>query len=192
MISAKSILSSTTLAAIAACLLGASAWIARPCAAPLQDESPPGPVHARLMKLAGKYSTVTKFSGVGETPDTTGEATFTSILGGRFLLEEGKGTMFGQPFETRKSYGYNAGSKRYEGQWMYTGSTAMMTLSGTSADDGKTIAFDASYEMSPGKKKELNITFTDLGADKFSIVLKAKPDADGQGATLETTYTRKK
>jgi Protein of unknown function (DUF1579) len=194
MISAKSVWFSTPLAAVAVCALGASAWFGQRAPERLaQDEAPPGPSHERLMKLAGKYSSVTKFvGGEGAAPETTGEATFTSILGGRFLLQEEKGTMFGQSFETRKTYGYNAGTKRYEGLWIYTGSTAMMTLSGTGADEGKTITFDASYETSPGKKKNLDVTFTELGPDKFSIVLKSKPDESGQGATMETVYTRKK
>jgi hypothetical protein len=194
MISAKSLWFLARLAAAAALALGASAWIAKPDPErPAQDESPPGPRHERLMKLAGHYSSVTKFvNGDAAAPETTGEATFTSILGGRFLLQEEKGTMFGQPFETRKTYGYHAGTKRYEGVWIYTGSTAMMTLSGTSADEGKTIAFDASYEISPGKKKNLDVTMTELGPDKFSIVLKSKPDESGKGATMETIYTRKK
>ena len=132
MISAKSVWFSIPLTAVALCAFGASAWMREPSMERrVQDESPPGPAHERLMKLAGKYSFVTKFvSSEGAAPETTGEATFTSLLGGRFLLQEEKGSMFGQPFETRKTYGYNAGTKRYEGLWIYTGSTAMMALSG--------------------------------------------------------------
>jgi hypothetical protein len=194
MFSMKTVWLVLPLVAALACVLAAGGWISPPVALlPAQDEAPPGAVHERLMKLAGKWTSATKFAMPGApAAETAGEATFTSILGGRFLQSEEKGTMMGQPFESRKMYGYNASSKRYEGLWVYTGSTAMMTLAGASKDDGKTIAFDASYEQSPGKRESFEITFTDLGADKFSIVMKSKAGEDGKSATMETVYTRKK
>jgi len=157
----------------------------------VQDEGgAPGPEHERLMKLAGKYTTVAKMSG-GMSGESTGEATFTTLLGGRFLLQEEKGTMLGHPFEARKTYGFNSQAKKYEGTWTYTGSTAMMMLSGTSADSGKTIKFSASYEGASGRASPFEIVMTELGPDKFSITMTSKPE-DGKPSSLETVYTRKK
>jgi hypothetical protein len=159
-----------------------------------QDEAGPVAQHERLMKLAGRYTTATKFTGGdGAAPmESAGEATFTSILGGRFLLQEEKGTMFGHPFETRKMYGFNAESKKYEGVWTYTGSTAMMTLNGTSGDDGKTITFGSSYEGPGGKTTGFDIVMTEVAPDKLAIVLKSKAPESGKPSSMETTYTRKK
>lgn len=173
------------------CVLSSSSEIPAPDAA--QDDGAPVSQHGRLMKLAGKYTTATKFTGGGETaPESAGEATFTSILGGRFLLQEEKGSMFGQSIESRKMYGFNAESKKYEGLWTYTGSTAMMTMTGTSADEGKTIAFNSSYEGSGGKTSGFEIVLMELGPDKLSIVLESKGTEGRSSSTMETTYTRKK
>jgi hypothetical protein len=170
------------------CLAGVNPTIER--AAPVQDESAPAPEHQRLMKLAGNYTTATKMSGIAGS-ESTGEATFTALLGGRFLLQEEKGTILGRPFEARKTYGFNTAAKKYEGTWTYTGSTAMMMLAGTSADSGKTIKFSASYEGPAGKTSAFEIVVAELGPDKFSIALTSKAE-DGKATMLETVYTRKK
>lgn len=164
--------------------------------APSQEDetSAPSKQNERLMKLAGKYATMTRFTAPDGTasPETTGEATFSSILGGRFLLQEEKGTMFGQGFESRKMYGFNTAAKKYEGVWVYTGSTSMMTMQGTSPDDGKTITYSASYEGTAGAASKLDIVITETSADKFTITLRSKPDGGAKAAVMETTYTRKR
>jgi hypothetical protein len=168
----------------------------QPVGSAAQDDEHAAPAkqHERLMKLAGRYSTVTKFTTPDGSamPGSTGEATFTSTLGGRFLLQEEKGTMMGQSFEARKMYGYNTASKRYEALWVYTGATAMMSMTGASADDGKTITFAASYDGAGGAPSKLDIVITETGPDTLTIAMKSKAAPGEKSAVMETTYTRKK
>ena len=46
--------------------------------------------------------------------------------------------MLGQEFTGVHFYGYNNLTGKYDATWVYTGATGMMTMSGSSKDDGKT------------------------------------------------------
>src|ERR1700685_299436 len=69
----------------------------------------PGPEHAALAKMAGEYPTTMRFRPTADGPaqESTGSAKFTSVLDGRFLLEESGGEQFSRHFHARKLYGYN-------------------------------------------------------------------------------------
>src|SRR5205085_2603447 len=131
----------------------------------------PGPEHQALTKLAGEYTTASRFRLKPGDPaqESKGTAKLTSVLGGRFLADESAGEQFGQPFTSWKLYGYNATAKRYEATWAYTGSTALMTLTGASGDGGRTIKFDAAVEQGGGAKMSLGVTLKVLDADHFAV-----------------------
>jgi hypothetical protein len=153
----------------------------------------PGPIHKEMARRAGEYTAVSKMSiPNGPTQEAKGTAKITSILGGRFLQEEFSGTMLGQPFTSIHLNGYNAGTKQFEATWMYTGSTAMMTMTGTSPDGGKTIKFVASYVNPKGDKETMEITQRQVDDDHFITELIGRNPDGTKGATMETTYTRKK
>ena len=159
------ILPACTIAAIA--LFVVRAGFQEPAAAARQDAdehmdaAAPGAANQKLAARAGKYVATSKFDmGNGSPPmESTGEATFESVLGGRFLVQRETNSIMGMPMESFKMYGFNADSGRYEGTWTYSGSTAIMSLNGTSTDGGKTIVFSASYEGAGRKLTEYEITF---------------------------------
>jgi|SRR5215510_5060454 len=154
----------------------------------------PGPVHKELAKLAGDYTTTTKFKvGPGASAmQSTGTAKLSMILDGRFLQEENSGTSMGEPYNGMRVLGYNNGSKKYESVWTYTMATGMMTLTGSTPDSGKTIEFTASFDNEVGARQTLQITQRRLDDDRFVVELKGKNPDGTAGPTLETTYTRKK
>jgi hypothetical protein len=153
----------------------------------------PGPIHKHLAKKAGEYATQTKFTAPGvAAQESHGTAKITSALDGRFLLEENAGTFFGQPIKGMRLLGYNNASKKYEGVRTYTMSTGIMTLSGTSDDDGKTIKLTATYDGPMGEKQALQVVTREVDDDHFVVELTAKNPDGTKGASLETTYSRKK
>jgi hypothetical protein len=99
--------------------------------------------------------------------------------------------MLGQPYTGMHLYGYNNATGKYEATWIYTGSTATMTLTGTSKDDGRTIEYPASIDRK-GTKMTLYVVLKHVDDDKFTVELYAKNKDGSKGPTLETTYTRKK
>lgn len=161
------------------------------------EHAPEQPVaqNTRLAKLAGDYTWTSVFDTDDGSPpmNSTGTARFTSILGGRFLQHEESGGMAGMPFEALKLYGYNSSAGRYEALWLYTGSTAMMTMKGASKDGGKTVKFDASYVTdASGATMEFEIELAEIDANRFSIQLAFKAPPGAPSAKLKATYTRKR
>ena len=114
------------------------------------------------------------------------------VLGGRFLHEEDAGSFMGQPTEGARTYGYNNAAKQYEATWMYTHQTAIMTMTGTSKDEGKTVTYDASFTADKGMKVPFRIVVKQLDDDRFSVEMVQKQLGGTDGARFETTYTRKK
>lgn len=188
-----SILLIPVCAAFTVTVLSSAQDAKKPAASGAQDHSAhmaaaPIAANQKLAQHAGNYVAKTKFDmGNGAPPmESIGEATFESVLGGRFLLQRETNSLMGQSFEALKMYGYNVESNRYEGTWTYTESTAIMHLNGTSTDGGKTIVFTASYEGKDRKSSEFEITLRDVDANSFVTKLVDK----ASGATFETTYTR--
>ena len=154
----------------------------------------PGPVHKMLAKRAGEYTTVTKFSAQpGARPvESNGSAKLTPILDGRFLLEEDSGIFMGQPTKGMRIWGFDNATKQYESAWMYSGSTGIMRLTGSSNDDGKTINFVASFNDESGAKQTFDAALRLIDDDQFVVGLYARAADGSRGPTFDTTYTRKK
>jgi hypothetical protein len=148
---------------------------------------PPGTEHKALAKLAGEYTTKSVMDMGGQKQESMGTAKIASHMDGRFIAEEGKGEMMGMQYSSHKMYGYNNASKKYEGLWVYTGSTGMMTMTGTSSDGGKTIVFNAAVDQG-GQKQGFVITVKRMDDDHFTVEMKM-PEG---GPSFVTTYTRKK
>ncbi len=149
----------------------------------------PGPVHKQLAKRAGDYTVTSKFEMPGAPPvESSGTAKITTVLDGRFLLEENTGSSMGMPIAGMRVYGYNNGMKKYEATWVYTMSTAILMMTGTSTDDGKTVNYTGSFESGVGAKEALDITIHQIDDDHFVVRL----GSGAGGPVLEETYSRKK
>jgi Protein of unknown function (DUF1579) len=174
---------------------GIALLIACPLSPAQERKGPGGPteVHERLAKRAGDYETSSKFSFPGgKATETKGTAKINAILGGRFLQEESSGTLMDTQVNSLKLLGYNAEAGQYEAVWMYTGSTAMMTMSGKMNEATKSVEFAASVPGPKGAKMNFTIVYKFTDADSFTVELTARGDDGSKGPTMETTYTRKK
>lgn len=151
----------------------------------------PGPIHEHMKRCVGEFTTKTKMTGEGMPPEeTVGTAKITMSLDGRFLVTEEDGTMMGMPFKAMKISGYNNGAKRFESVWMYTMSTGMLNMTGSSEDNGKTIKWKGTYKEADGDHT-LMVTTTHVDENTFVEKL-FHGDGAEDGPVLETTYTRKK
>lgn len=151
----------------------------------------PGAAHKQLAKMVGDWETSTT-STMGGPDATKGTAKIAAILEGRFFKEEATGEMMGHQFTSFKTIGYNNGAKKYESMWLYTRSTAMMTLNGTSTDDGKTITLAATAAGPGGKNEEMTVVMKWTDDNTFTVTLSFKMNPAAPEEKMETTYTRKK
>ncbi|MGH9864377.1 MAG: DUF1579 family protein [Candidatus Acidiferrales bacterium] len=157
------------------------------------DSTKPGAPHASLARLAGDYNRVIKFVGqTGAAAPSSGTAKFSVVLGGRFLLEESEDTVFGRSVEGLRLYGYNNATKQYEMVRMYTMSTGITMMKGTSSDDGKTIDFSGDTDTSGASKMPLHAQFRQVSDDQFTVTLSTAGPDGKESAFQETDYTRKK
>jgi uncharacterized protein DUF1579 len=154
----------------------------------------PGSVHQQLSKRIGNYKTATKFTMQpgGPATESTGTAKITGALGGRFLLEENSGTLMGETTTGLRLMGYNNATKQYESCWTYTMSTAILTLTGTSSDNGKTVNLRGSFADEGGARQNLKVITRQLDADHFVVELIGETPDGKDGPLLTTTYTRTK
>lgn len=151
--------------------------------------SQPGPEQALLAKRAGEYTRVIKF--VGQDGQWTGTSKISAVLGGRFIVEENNDTVFGRPVEGMRVFGYNNATKQYEMTSMYTMSTAITKLVGTSNDGGKTVDYQGASDE-PRGKVPLHARVRQIDDDHFVVTL-ITTGSDGKEAPFqETTYARKK
>ncbi len=158
------------------------------------DATKPGPEQEFLAKRAGEYTRTVKFVAQpnADANASTGTSKISVALGGRFIVEENNDTVFGRPISGTRIYGFNNITKQYEGVWMYTGSTAMIFLTGTSGDGGKTIDLNGVTQNLHGGKVPLHAIIRQVDDNQFVVTLMST-GADGKEAAFqETTYTRKK
>jgi Protein of unknown function (DUF1579) len=158
------------------------------------DATKPGPEQEFLAKRAGEYTRTIKFVAQpnADANASSGTSKISVALGGRFVVEENNDTVFGRPVSGTRIYGFNNITKQYEAVWMYTGSTAMIFLTGTSSDGGKTIDLTGATQNLHGEKVPLHAIIRQVDDNQFVVTLMST-GADGKEAAFqETTYTRKK
>jgi hypothetical protein len=153
----------------------------------------PGAPQEFLAKRAGEYTRVIKFVGQpgADAMQFTGTSKISVVLDGRFILEENSDVAFGRPVHGMRLWGYNNVTKQYEAVWTYTMSTAILMLTGTSSDDGKTIDYAGTTDE-PSGKISMHARVRQLDADNFVVTLFSKSPDGKEAAFQETTYTRKK
>ena len=163
-----------------------------PC---VQDASAaPGAEHARLCKLAGDWTVDTTFvlAPGAKAQQFHGTAHARAILGGRFVQFDETAVEFGQPVERQKTWGFNNAAKTFESVWVYTGSTAVMRLTGAAAADGKSVAGRATFDGEGQEPQQFTWSTQWIDDDHFVNVLVAPGRGKGTGPTFTAEYTRKK
>ena len=147
-----------------------------------------------LTKRAGEYTRTIQFLGQmgSQGAPSTGTSKISVILNGRFIQEQNEDVVFGRPVSGMRIYGYNDATQQYEAAWMYTMSPAILTLTGTSTDGGKTVNYSGVTETSGGGKTPLHARFVQVNDDEFVIRLSTVGPDGKETPFQETTYKRKK
>ena len=155
----------------------------------------PGEPHARLAKLAGKWTTKTKsWTEPGKPPEeTTGTCDFRMVLGGRYLEQRFEGSMMGQPYSGVGYTGYDNVKKKHEASWIDTAGTGMLVMTGSQDKAGKKTVYTGSM-IDPATGKPVAIRSVDTVVDADNILFEMwMSGPDGRMVkSMEMSYTRKK
>jgi hypothetical protein len=124
--------------------------------------------HKKIAPLAGKWTITARFpDGKGKWIESPGTSEFRWTMGNRFLIEETKTTMMGQPFEWMGTHGYNNMSREFESAWIDNLGTGIDMMKGRWDEASKMLSYlgDLDDPSSGGKATvKWNIRFD--GPDK--------------------------
>ena len=153
----------------------------------------PGPEHQKLAKLAGKWKLqFTSWMAPGAPPQKSdGTAEFKTVLGGRYVQQEVKGDMGGQPFEGMGIMGFDNVTKERFATWTDSMSTGLMVMRGKCPTDAKKCTTKGHMsDAIAGKEVAYSETTTMTDDDHFTFELRG-PGPDGkQFKMMEIVYTR--
>jgi len=165
----------------------------------------PGAGHKKLEPLVGTWETTSRMymGGPGTPPtETHGSATVKWILGGRFIQEDFKGQIImpdpsGQmkpgSFEGMGLTGHDNFRNVYNGTWVDSMGTCMLSFSGTSDPQGKDFNFYGQMDEPGMKMAGRTIRYHTRIIDNDKHVFEMYDLAAGPDyKVFEITYTRKK
>ncbi|MGB2958238.1 MAG: DUF1579 domain-containing protein [Bacteroidota bacterium] len=163
-----------------------------------QELGSPGDWHAKLNPVIGTWDVETKMwmggEGSGDPMVSKGTTSNSWILGGRYVRQDYKGEMMGQPFIGIGMTGYDNFSKKYVSTWIDDMSTMYSTMEGSVDRSGKVFTFYGKmHEWSTGEldkmvKHVLRITSDDKHVFEIHDTYIGEPNTK----VLELTYTRRK
>ena len=203
----KSITRTASFAILTACAVTAMVALAadekKPAPAVSEEEmmkawaaaATPGPAHKVLDGYAGEWTVHTKLWMKPDAPvmESDGTASGKWLLGKRYIDVTMKGTMMGQPFEGRGTYGYNNMRKTYECAWLDNMGTAMTLTTGTASTDGKTLTYEGKMDDPMSGAKDKVFKFIERFVSKDEILSEMHDPALGEKSKMmEIVYKRKK
>jgi hypothetical protein len=153
----------------------------------------PGPEHQRLAKLAGKWKLqVTSWMAPGAPPQKSeASAEFKSIFGGRYLHQEVKGDMMGQPFEGMGIEGFDNVTRERFGTWVDNMSTGAMLVRGKCAADAKKCTLKGRVpDALAGKEVPVSETVTTTDDNHFTFEMNGPGPGGKTFKMLEIAYSR--
>ena len=160
-----------------------------------QKAMTPGDGQKKLEPLIGTFDAkVRMWMDPSKPPDdSAGTSVNAWVLGDRFVQTKYEGTFLGEAFNGVGYTGYDNVTKKYQGAWMDTGSTAIMTSVGTIDAAGKVITMRATTsDPATGKVTTTDQKITIADNDHHSIEMWGKAPDGKNFKMMEIQYTRKK
>ena len=156
----------------------------------------PGPEHQQLAALVGKWDLEFKYWMARDKPPMImkGKCENRMILGGRFLLSEGK-TEGAFSVETMTLMGFDRRQKKYTTVGLDTMGTYWVTGAGPYVESRKAIVMSGEDEDPVlGGTQKYDFVFRTVSPDKYTVEIIFKDEAHTQGKgdlkEAEIVYTR--
>lgn len=160
--------------------------------AQMEEASQPDEHHKMLEPLVGEFSVTTKFwmMGEGEPMESSGDASNTWLLGGRFVGTHYTGEFLGKEFEGFGAVGYHKETGQVESVWLDNFGTGLLVQKGEFGE-GTSYWVEGEYVSMMGKTKMKNVTKI-ISDDKHIMEFwEPSPQTGEYVRTGELTYTRK-
>lgn len=159
-----------------------------------QEYMTPGTAHQVLAKQAGDWTWTSKFWPAPGAPPEESSGTMTSrmMLGGRYLVEDWKGTAMEMPFEGHAINGYDNSKQQHFSVWTDNFGTGVSTSWGTYDEANRTITMSGSF-VDPVTGREQTSRSVSRHVDDDHVIMEMYgPGPDGKEyKSLEIQTTRK-
>jgi hypothetical protein len=146
----------------------------------------PGEQHKKLQSLVGNWDLTIKAPAGpdGKSSEVKGTIAYKSILGGRFVQEEAKTELFGQPFEWVGLYGFDNYKKKFVASWADNFNTIIEQGEGDADKSGKSVTLIGETIRHGGGKEKFHwvVTFPVVG--KLTIEMFAVTKEGSRGAKM--------
>lgn len=157
----------------------------------------PGESHKLLNAFVGSWETATSIwmQGPGVPPTVTkGSAEVKWALGGRYIQQETKGEMMGQPMNGIGFTGYDNINKKFISFWIDDISTAMFNSEGGFDQAGKVLTTYGKMDepMTGEHDKNVKYVWRIVSADKLIFEVHDLVIGEPNTKVVEVAYTRKK
>jgi hypothetical protein len=135
-----------------------------------EKASAPGPMHAWLENLDGKWTGTAKELGF-DGKMTESECSINNEMRyKRILTSTYQGKSMGQAYYGRGTLGYNNATKKFESTWYDNMSTATMLMTGTADAAGKVLTLTGTCaDPMSGKPMNMRCVYTITGKDAYKI-----------------------
>lgn len=160
-------------------------------------EMPPMPEpqkeHTWLQKFVGRWESESEvIMEPGKPPVKSKGSESARMLGGFWIVSEGKGEMMGSPFSSVLTLGYDPEKKQYIGTWVDSMTSKLWTYTGKVNDAGTTLTLESEgpCPLQPGKTIQFKETVEFKSADHRIFTSAMKGD-DGQWVTMMTINSRR-
>jgi hypothetical protein len=155
----------------------------------------PGVPHQQLATMAGTWDAVVKsWMAPGTEPmETKGVAEMSMVLGGRYLSQQFRGEMMGQPYEGIGHTGFDNVQKKFVSTWMDNMGTGVMLSTGVEDAATRKVAYTGKYwDPVTGAETSMDqlLTIVDPDHQLFEMYMFG-PDGK-KFKCMEIHYTRRK
>jgi len=147
-----------------------------------QEYMTPGPAHQALAKQAGDWTwELTSWHAPGAPAEkSSGTMNARTTMGGRYLVEDWKGTAMNMPFEGHGLTGYDNAKGKYFSTWVDNFGTGVMTSWGTRDDASKTLTMKGSFtDPMTGKDQNVRSVSREIDDNHFTFEMFG-PAPDGK------------
>lgn len=156
----------------------------------------PSDAHKALEPFVGKWTNSAKFwmKPGDKAQESTGTNENTWILGGRFLRQDYKGSMNGQPFEGLGITGYDNVRAEYQSIWLDNMMTGIMVANGNYDAAAKSVntAGEMSCPMTGEKNRWYRSEWKTIDNDKHTYTSYGKGPDGKEFKNMEISFTRAK
>jgi hypothetical protein len=154
---------------------------------------PPVKEHQWLQQFVGDWDSEAEIvMEPGKPPMKMKSKDVARMVGGFWVVIEGKGEAMGAPFHSYLTLGYDSDKKKYVGTWIDSMTSILWKYEGTVDAAGKTLTLETEgpCHLNPGKLSKFR-EITEFKSNDHRVFTSNVLGADGKWTTLITVNSRR-